>query len=63
MLKKHVEKHESPTEQPKHEQPKNEDPKDKRIRQLTDCLLYLKEFAVQGNVNHVKAIESALVEN
>jgi hypothetical protein len=39
-----------------------EDPKDARIKKLTACLLYLKEFAVQGNEGHVKAIEGALAE-
>jgi hypothetical protein len=39
-----------------------EDPKDARIKKLTECLVYLKDFAVHGNPNHVKAIEGALAE-
>jgi len=39
---------------------KHEDAKDKRIRELTEVLEYLKENAVQGNVNHVARIEAVL---
>lgn len=42
--------------------PKVEDPKDKRIRELTETLIFLKENAVQGNEGHVKRIDGVLGE-
>lgn len=58
MFKKNHE--EKPHAEKSHEKEPSLDPKDARIKKLEDCLNYLKEFAVQGNINHVKTIESAL---
>ncbi len=38
------------------------DPKDARIKKLEDTLIFLRDNAVQGNVNHVKTIDGALAQ-
>jgi hypothetical protein len=60
-MKKHDDdKHDDDKDEKPAAAPKHEDAKDKRIRELTETLEFLKDNAVQGNVNHVARIEAVL---
>lgn len=61
-MKKHED--EKPHVAKPHAEPtvKNITPEEFRIQKLELALEYLKENAVQGNVNHVKFIEGALAK-